>query len=58
VISATTTAARHQDAIRPSASVIEHLSSASRQARGYFIADIRAAIKAQEDDPEPDDNSA
>jgi hypothetical protein len=25
---------------------------------GYLIADIRAAIKAQRDDPEPDDGSA
>ncbi|MGH3533510.1 MAG: cell division protein FtsK, partial [Pseudonocardiaceae bacterium] len=27
----------------------------NRQARGYLIADIRAAAQAQQDDPEPDD---
>ncbi len=30
----------------------------SRQARGYFILDIRAAMEAQRDDPEPDDGPA
>jgi hypothetical protein len=36
--------ARHPE---PPASVVEYLSGVSRQACGYLIADIRAAIKAR-----------